>query len=99
MSYQVRRSADVSHSARAIAAADAGVECMLYQMFSVSVDNGVEAKNACNPEGTDGNFKNGASFEIELPVGEGEDTLPRYFVSRGKYQDSVRSIRLDLNAR
>src|SRR3989344_4574656 len=45
MSYQVRRSADVSHSARAIAAADAGVECMLYQMFSVSVDNGVEAKN------------------------------------------------------
>ncbi|MDD4761528.1 MAG: hypothetical protein PHZ25_00680 [Candidatus Pacebacteria bacterium] len=99
MSYQIKRSADVSHSARAVFAADAGVECMLFGMFYEG-KNGTEAKAFCDEEGLDFEFKNKASFSIEISeeeslsgIGSG---IPRYFNSTGKYGSAVRTIRINL---
>lgn len=97
MGYQIKRSADVSHSARAVFAADAGVECMLFEMFHEG-KNGEEAKNACEGEGQETEFKNGAKFLIEISENEAEpgSGIPAYFNSTGDYGNAVRTIRINL---
>jgi hypothetical protein len=99
MSYQIKRSADVSHSARAVFAADAGVECMLFQMFYEG-KTGAEAKVLCDNEGLSSEFENEASFSIETSeeeslsgVGSG---IPRDFSSTGKYGSAIRTIKINL---
>ena len=89
MSYQIKRSADIA-SQKAIFAADAGVECMMYQLFSVGVAGGQEAKGAC---GGDGALSNGAYFEILVEPNK-EKTFPNSFISTGYYGSSVRSMQI-----
>jgi len=99
MSYQIKRSADVSHSARAVFAADAGVECMLFEMFYEG-KNGAGAKISCDSEGLDLEFENKASFSIEVSEEESlsgtGSGIPRYFSSTGKYGSAIRTIRINL---
>ncbi|OGZ02995.1 MAG: hypothetical protein A2430_00205 [Candidatus Liptonbacteria bacterium RIFOXYC1_FULL_36_8] len=90
MSYQIKRSADIASSQKAIFAADAGVECMMYQLFSVGVAGGQEAKGAC---GGDGALSNGAYFEILVEPNK-EKTFPNSFISTGYYGSSVRSMQI-----
>jgi len=95
MSYQLRRSADVSHSGRAIFAADAGAECMLYRMFNLGED-GANAENGCNAEGIKSNFENKASFKIKKSEESWEGGIPKKFISTGTYGTSVRTIEINL---
>jgi len=94
MSYQIRRSADVSHSTRAIFAADAGVECMLFQIFKDGA-TGIDAKTLCEEE----EFENEAEFFIELSGIEAfpDSGVPTYFISIGKYRNVLRSVKIDLS--
>lgn len=57
MVYQIRQSTDLSHSAEAILAADAGAECILYDRFATS-----SAAAPCPGAQT---LANGASFVSE----------------------------------
>ena len=93
MSFQIRRSADVTASARAIFAADAGVECMLYHIFN-NGEMGKVAEESCNTNGTKENFDNKASFIIRIK----EDGLVGVssFRSTGKFNDAVRTVEINL---
>lgn len=97
VSLQIRRSADVAASTRAIFAADAGVECMLFEIFK-SGKNGTEAQLSCN---NDSVMTNGANFEVENSpnnslVGGVDTGVPRWFRSTGQFSNSVRSVEITL---
>ena len=96
MSYQIRRSADVSHSVRAIMAADAGVECMLYKIFAT--EDSAQAAVDCNSEGGAG-LNNGTKFAITTTETReiGGADFPVRFVATGSFRDSIRSVEISLN--
>ena len=95
MSFQLRRSADVASSARAIFASDAGVECMLYEIFGTNGDLDTAGK-VSNCEEQSNDFSNKASYDIrvESDIVEG---VPRAYKSIGQVSNSVRSIDIRLD--
>jgi len=93
MSFQIRRSADVAASARAIFAADAGVECMLYHIFNKG-EMGAAAETNCNTNEVKEKFTNNASFNISIV--EGGQIGVSSFRSTGSFNDAVRTVEINL---
>ena len=106
MSFQLRRSADVAASTRAIFAADAGSECMLYEIFGRDAGTALFTKvENCNNQGNEIEpdvFSNGVRYRIET-TGEFVDGfgnplgVPVSYKSIGEASNSVRSIDIGLN--
>lgn len=67
MLYQIRQSTDLANSAKAIFAADAGIEWGLYNLFC---EESSTPKNPC-PRGPLGAFTNNASVDVVCRSGAG----------------------------
>jgi len=96
MSFQLRRSADVAASARAIFASDAGVECMLYEIFGTNGDLDTAGK-VSNCEDQSNDFSNKASYDIRGVESDIVEGVPRAYKSIGRVSNSVRSIDIRLD--
>jgi len=96
MSFQLRRSADVAASARAIFASDAGVECMLYEIFGTNGDLDTAGK-VSNCEDQSKDFSNKASYDIRGVESDIVEGVPRAYKSIGRVSNSVRSIDIRLD--
>lgn len=71
MLYQLRQSTDMANSARAIFAADAGIEQSFYNLFCGPLDN--PAKTPCPASAI--NFTNGESVKVTCYDGNGSEVL------------------------
>lgn len=89
MAYQIRQSADLAGSAKAIGAADAGLECSLYMFF--------QSTSSC--PGLPATFQNGSTVTFKCYTSDGQtevscsdQTQVYYFRVQGVSGNISRSI-------